>query len=228
MRSKFLWAALALVAVLVITTAASATTRGLITGKQIAPHAINSKHLVNHTIQAHDLSRKAIASFSVNHAKSADDAAWADNASSAGMADWATDAEHATNATTAANANALGGIAASSYVRRDCSENGAVVKAFAWIADGAVSTTTMSTAGVYGYNCSGGAVLARRIDIGKYEVQWVGFGAGIAFATPEEVTGSSTFSMNSAAINKIDWGHFYVQIFNQNGPTNGSFSIWSP
>ena len=56
MRTKFLWAALALVAVLVITTAASATTRGLITGKQIAPHAINSKHLVNHTIQKHDLS----------------------------------------------------------------------------------------------------------------------------------------------------------------------------
>jgi hypothetical protein len=56
MRSKFLWAALALVAVLGITTAASATTRGLITGKQIAPHSINSKHLVNHTIQKHDLS----------------------------------------------------------------------------------------------------------------------------------------------------------------------------
>ena len=62
MRSKFLWAALALVAVLAITTAASATTRGLITGKQIAPHTINSKHLVNHTIQKHDLSNKLIAS----------------------------------------------------------------------------------------------------------------------------------------------------------------------
>lgn len=56
MRSKWLWAALALVAVLGITTAASATTRGLITGKQIAPHTINSKHLVDHTIQKHDLS----------------------------------------------------------------------------------------------------------------------------------------------------------------------------
>ena len=62
MRSKWLWAALALVAVLGITTAASATTRGLITGKQIAPHAINSKHLVNHTIQAHDLSNGLIKS----------------------------------------------------------------------------------------------------------------------------------------------------------------------
>ena len=62
MRSRFLWAALALVAVLAITTAASATTRGLITGKQIAPHAINSKHLVNHTIQKHDLSNTLIRS----------------------------------------------------------------------------------------------------------------------------------------------------------------------
>ena len=62
MRSKWLWAALALVAVLGLTTAASATTRGLITGKQIAPHTLNSKHLVNHTVQAHDLSKGLIRS----------------------------------------------------------------------------------------------------------------------------------------------------------------------
>src|SRR5512142_1055777 len=62
MRSKWFWAALALVAVLGITTAASATTRGLITGKMIAPHSINSKHLVNHTLQAHDLSQGLIKS----------------------------------------------------------------------------------------------------------------------------------------------------------------------
>lgn len=60
MRSKWLWAALALVAVLSITTVASATTRGLITGKQIAPHSINSKHLVDHTLQAHDLSQTLV------------------------------------------------------------------------------------------------------------------------------------------------------------------------
>ncbi len=62
MRSRWFWAALALVAVLGITTAASATTRSLITGKQIAPHSINSKHLVNHTIRAHDLSQGLIKS----------------------------------------------------------------------------------------------------------------------------------------------------------------------
>ena len=62
MRSKFLWAVLPLAAVLAITTAASATTRGLITGKMIAPHSINSKKLVDHTIQKQDLSQKLIRS----------------------------------------------------------------------------------------------------------------------------------------------------------------------
>lgn len=50
MRSKWLWAALALVAVLGITTAASATTRGLITGKQIASH----KDQLGASGQSHD------------------------------------------------------------------------------------------------------------------------------------------------------------------------------
>ena len=62
MRGKMLWVVLALAVVLGITTAASATTRALISGKQIAPHAINSKHLVNHTIQKHDLSARLIKS----------------------------------------------------------------------------------------------------------------------------------------------------------------------
>lgn len=46
----------AIVAVLAVTTTASGTVRGLITGKQIAPHQITSRHLVDHTIQKHDLS----------------------------------------------------------------------------------------------------------------------------------------------------------------------------
>lgn len=62
MRSKMMWAVVALVVVLGITTAASATTRGWITGTQIAPHTINSKHLANHTIQKHDLSTQLVRS----------------------------------------------------------------------------------------------------------------------------------------------------------------------
>jgi hypothetical protein len=56
MNSKLLWFALALVAVLGLSSAASGRVQSLITGNQIAPHSITSKHLVDHTLQAHDLS----------------------------------------------------------------------------------------------------------------------------------------------------------------------------
>jgi hypothetical protein len=62
MRSRLLWLALALVAVLGLTATASGTVQSLITGKNIAFHSINSRHLVNHTIQAHDLSATLIKS----------------------------------------------------------------------------------------------------------------------------------------------------------------------
>jgi hypothetical protein len=62
MRRKSLWTGLALVAMLGITTAASPATRSLITGNMIKPHQITSKHLVDHTIQAHDLSATLVKS----------------------------------------------------------------------------------------------------------------------------------------------------------------------
>ena len=56
MHSKWLWVALAFVAVLGLTATASGTVQSMITGKQIAPHSINSMHMVNGTLQAHDMS----------------------------------------------------------------------------------------------------------------------------------------------------------------------------
>ena len=56
MHSKWLWFALALVAVLGLTATANGTVQSMITGKQIAPHSINSAHMVNGTLQAHDMS----------------------------------------------------------------------------------------------------------------------------------------------------------------------------
>ena len=57
MRTKFLWVG---VGIVVAAAAAAVVARGsvggLITGKDIAPHSIRSTHLVDHTIQAHDLS----------------------------------------------------------------------------------------------------------------------------------------------------------------------------
>ena len=56
MHSKWLWFALALVAVLGLTTTANGTVQSMISGKQIAPHSITSAHMVNGTLQAHDMS----------------------------------------------------------------------------------------------------------------------------------------------------------------------------
>jgi collagen triple helix repeat protein len=53
---KALWALTAVVAVLALSATASGTVRTVITGGQIAPHSITSKHMVDHTLQAHDLS----------------------------------------------------------------------------------------------------------------------------------------------------------------------------
>ena len=62
MRHKLVWVGFALVAVLALTATASGTVRTLITGSQIAPHSITSRHLANHTIQAHDLSAALVKS----------------------------------------------------------------------------------------------------------------------------------------------------------------------
>jgi hypothetical protein len=62
MNSKLLWFALAFVVVLGLSSAASGSVRSLITGNEIKAHSITSKHLVDHTIQAHDLSTALVMS----------------------------------------------------------------------------------------------------------------------------------------------------------------------
>jgi collagen triple helix repeat protein len=62
MRGKLLWFVLALVTILALASAASGRVSGLITGKEIKPHTISSQHLIDHTIQAHDLSATLIRS----------------------------------------------------------------------------------------------------------------------------------------------------------------------
>lgn len=62
MHSKLLWFTLALVAVLSLTAVASGNVPTMITGKNIKPHTITSRHLVDHTIQAHDLSSTLVKS----------------------------------------------------------------------------------------------------------------------------------------------------------------------
>ena len=62
MRSKSLWAVLVVVAVLALSATAGGGVRQLITGKDIKPNSITSKHIVDHTIQGRDLSRRLVKS----------------------------------------------------------------------------------------------------------------------------------------------------------------------
>jgi len=63
MQRKLLWITLALAAVLAVTAAAAGgQVKTLITGKDIKAHSIGSRHLVDHTIQAHDLSAALVKS----------------------------------------------------------------------------------------------------------------------------------------------------------------------
>jgi hypothetical protein len=60
MRSKSLWVVLVVVAVLALSATAGGGVRKLITGKDIRPNSITSKHIVDHTIQGRDLSRALV------------------------------------------------------------------------------------------------------------------------------------------------------------------------
>jgi hypothetical protein len=63
MKSKFLWFAVVVgAAAFVLAFTASGSVRGVISGKDIKAHSITSRHLVDHTIQAHDLSKGLIES----------------------------------------------------------------------------------------------------------------------------------------------------------------------
>ena len=63
MGTRALWLALALAVITAIAAAAAGGgSSAKITGKGIASHTINSQHLVNHTIQAHDLSTALVQS----------------------------------------------------------------------------------------------------------------------------------------------------------------------
>lgn len=131
----------------------------------------------------------------------------------------------------ATNASDLGGIPASGYTQKACGPLTGQIKGFARINDASVSTTGLSTAGVeVPYNCSGGTVLARRFTTGKYEVVFSNSPVVLALATPLEATGATGWSVNSASVNRVGTGDFYVQIWNDptSAFTNGSFTILTP
>lgn len=187
--------------------------------KQLKNGAVTTKKIKNHAVTGIKLNLTGVTVPNANHAN---------------VADSATNASHATaadSATNAGNASALGGVPAAGYTQSSCSSLTGAIKGFAHINDAAVSTTTLSTAGVEApYNCSGGSVEARRFSTGKYEVKFVGSPVAIAMATPMETDGATSWLVNSASVNRVGVGDFFVQLWNDPVKAffNGSFNVLTP
>ena len=136
MRSRLLWLALTLVAVLAVATAtASGRVTTLITGKDIAHHTIGSQHLVDHSIQAHDLSATLVKSLQGKQGPAGPQGAKGD-----------TGAKGATGATGAAGpqgAPGLSGVAADgpypSLTQLANYPGGRVNSTTAWLGDGGLT-----------------------------------------------------------------------------------------
>jgi hypothetical protein len=94
--------------------------------------------------------------------------------SSLGQVPSAASAANATTATTATNALSLGGVAAAGYTKNDCSSTTGQIKGFARVLAAPGFSSTFTTSGVTGYSCSGGAVEAKRVALGHYQVRFVG------------------------------------------------------
>jgi hypothetical protein len=82
---------------------------------------------------------------------------------------------------TATDSSKFGGLAPSSYVRRECTVNSGQIKGFAAVdaAPGFSATFTQ----VSGYNCADQTVEARRLSMGRYEVRFNGSPVTRAVAT---------------------------------------------
>ncbi len=118
---------------------------------------------------------------------------------------------HADSAQTAAEAAALGGIPASGYTRSDCNTTTGQAKGIATVVASAGYPSTFTDLGLNGYNCSGQAVQAKRINTGWYEVRWLGNPSFIAIGTSDTGAGGIPFSDNVSVL-KNGSGDFIVYV----------------
>ena len=204
------------VVALIMALGGTAYAGGLVPGKntvgskKLKKNAVTTSKIKNGAVTGSKLNLTGVTVPNANHANTADSA---------------------TNANTANNAGALGGVPASGYTQSSCNSLTGAIKGFAHVNDAAVSTTTLSTAGVDApYNCSGGSIEARRFSTGKYEVKFVASPVTIAMATPMETSGAGSWAVNSASVNRVGAGDFFVQLWNN--PTtsffSGSFNVLTP
>jgi hypothetical protein len=117
---------------------------------------------------------------------------------------------------TAVNARNLGGLAPSSWVRRECDQTSGQIKGVATIS--ASATFPAAFTPVAGYNCSGQSVEARRLSMGRYEVRFNGSPVTQAVVTPVV----AAFKADMASVTNQAPGLFTVYILDPL-PAPGAF-----
>jgi hypothetical protein len=221
------------------TYAATSLPKNSVGTAQLKKNAVTSAKIKDGSVTAGKVDTAGLTVPNALHAKSADSATKATNATNAthatsantaASATTATSANSATTAGSATNALSLGGIPASGYTRNDCNSLTGQVKGFAYVPSSSSFSSTLADL-PNAYNCSGEAVQARRIVIGKYEVKFLGSPVTIALATVQT-------PMNSlvafATVQDLGSGDFEVTIFNPslNGGAGGieddPFAIVTP
>jgi hypothetical protein len=111
----------------------------------------------------------------------------------------------------AANAEALGGTPASGYTRSECGPLTGQVKGFATVpASTSFSSTFVKVSGAY--NCSGGAVEAKRLAEGEYVVKYVG--------SPVRGSVGNTINGEAAIVTFKTYGEY--------GPGEFKVRVWNP
>jgi hypothetical protein len=192
-------------------TAVALPGKNTVDSGDIKNNSVRSKDLRNNNVATKDVKNNNLRSADIrNNSLTGTDI----NEGSLGQvpsANTANNATSATNATTAANAQSLGGIPASGYTRNDCSSTTGQLKGFALVpGSAAMSTAFTNVSGAY--NCSGQAVQARRLSLGRYEVQFLG--SPVTIATGSIVNSAGTFDNAFVSFTRLAPGHFHVLIYN--------------
>src|SRR5690242_6092486 len=125
-------------------------------------------------------------------------------------------ASTADSATNADNASQLGGLAASAFTHSDCNSQTGQIKGFAKISASASFSSTFTTAGVFGYSCSGQAPEAMRSSQGEYEVRFPGNPATIAVGNAN-IDANQNPNVDLVAFKFVSGGDFKVAVYNPAG-----------
>ncbi len=122
----------------------------------------------------------------------------------------AVNAAHAESSNTAGNALSLGEVPAADFTRSDCTSQTGQVKGFALI-PASSSFPERSTSLTTAYNCSGGAVEARRLETGQYEVHFSSNPELVALATAD--SGKSLPNPDSVSVRAVGSGDWRVSVY---------------